>query len=919
MRIWIEPAFSYCVFSGDDDAALSLADAGQVEYVLVRDGLGSERATRRKLRVRAVDGRERESLCSRVIATVEFAACAWQPDIHMNCIAIMALFLESLPRPIHRDEPVTHPVQYTSDGEHTYAHVAVSSGVDNGARLIFQWDGLGEWRYHDANIMPFPPDSRPTLQIDASSSPLGYVQKAVPSTYPEPQSYGHLDGEHAYEDDDDDDYWNSYGSHEDVIPDGNSQSLSGRDTGGGTEDAYWAQYSSVHGTADSTQPSPLPQPHRKSQAVYTDSSMKGQSPRPLPVHIRSAFGSRDDALPIPLSAIPRPNLHSKWDPASPGVLADLLSKISPRPTGSFSSEIASPTVGGSNGSNDSDTPGPVSGLQEAGSLRVQRPSALKLDDTSAGQLASTEAGVEGLWKLWKAGRRRRGGIASSREEDGEVTAARNADLEARVEELEREVSVWKAAFKNSDEEKKALSKNVLKLERNIGALREDNPLILCLIDGDGNIFSQDLITLGQVGGRQAAMLLTKGLTDHLASIDPSDAATPGRGQVWLTIYCNKSGLLETLLGNNVCTTEQFDAFVIGFNQASPLFAIVDVGSGKEAADSKIKECLRVFTRFPQTSRVFFGGGHDNGYTSTLNYLQNEGLLDKVILLRGYKDLAHELKSLELPHLEIEGVFMTKKMHSNPFKKNKDASQAIPIVQPQDFEKFRSKPAVPAMNQSAPSPVRRPRRLDPDQLDFEEECRQQREKNLAQLKAMGLGGALLPPKKKSGKPRAPKKRKAAVIEAESETGDAEPPLKKVPRTEGTDGGDENPGLRRSGRNRGRTVDYKDEANISNGRLPRLASVQAGIKTMDTEPRSINKRIHDPKTFGAIPGISVGTWWQTRIVPFSSPFVAGISGGPQGAYSVALSGGYEDDIDLGNAFTYTGAGGRDLKGTKAQPKN
>jgi hypothetical protein len=35
----------------------------------------------------------------------------------------------------------------------------------------------------------------------------------------------------------------------------------------------------------------------------------------------------------------------------------------------------------------------------------------------------------------------------------------------------------------------------------------------------------------------------------------------------------------------------------------------------------------------------------------------------------------------------------------------------------------------------------------------------------------------------------------------------------------------------------------------------------------------------------------------------PWVAGISGGPDGAYSVALSGGYDDDVDEGYAFTYT----------------
>ena len=50
----------------------------------------------------------------------------------------------------------------------------------------------------------------------------------------------------------------------------------------------------------------------------------------------------------------------------------------------------------------------------------------------------------------------------------------------------------------------------------------------------------------------------------------------------------------------------------------------------------------------------------------------------------------------------------------------------------------------------------------------------------------------------------------------------------------------------------------------------------------------------------------------------PTVAGIHGGPDGAYSIALSGGYDDNLDLGDGFTYTGEGGRDLKGTRTNPK-
>ena len=40
-----------------------------------------------------------------------------------------------------------------------------------------------------------------------------------------------------------------------------------------------------------------------------------------------------------------------------------------------------------------------------------------------------------------------------------------------MEELERELSVWKDAFKTADADRKVLNRAVLKLERNIGALK----------------------------------------------------------------------------------------------------------------------------------------------------------------------------------------------------------------------------------------------------------------------------------------------------------------------------------------------------------------------------------------------------------------------------------------------------------------
>ena len=47
----------------------------------------------------------------------------------------------------------------------------------------------------------------------------------------------------------------------------------------------------------------------------------------------------------------------------------------------------------------------------------------------------------------------------------------------------------------------------------------------------------------------------------------------------------------------------------------------------------------------------------------------------------------------------------------------------------------------------------------------------------------------------------------------------------------------------------------------------------------------------------------------------PPVAGIAGrAEEGCQSIVLAGGYEDDEDNGDFFTYTGSGGRDLSGNK-----
>jgi hypothetical protein len=56
----------------------------------------------------------------------------------------------------------------------------------------------------------------------------------------------------------------------------------------------------------------------------------------------------------------------------------------------------------------------------------------------------------------------------------------------------------------------------------------------------------------------------------------------------VSIYFNKTHLVDALVGHEVCTQEQFEAFLVGFSQASPRFLTIDAGYGKEATDAKIR-------------------------------------------------------------------------------------------------------------------------------------------------------------------------------------------------------------------------------------------------------------------------------------------------------------------------------------------
>ncbi|EIW79219.1 hypothetical protein CONPUDRAFT_138372 [Coniophora puteana RWD-64-598 SS2] len=253
---------------------------------------------------------------------------------------------------------------------------------------------------------------------------------------------------------------------------------------------------------------------------------------------------------------------------------------------------------------------------------------------------------------------------------------RNAELEARVADLEVELSVWKQAHSNTLEDasrdSKTMKARLATLNGQVASMEtfmNQNQLVLCVIDGDACVFDEALLQQGLEGGRLAAQRLTKAVADFLTL---EEECVLGRLSFWVSVYFNRSALVNSLARTSTCSVEQFNAFLMGFGQASPRFLLVDTGYGKEGTYAKIAEYLQTYIRFPQTQRVFFAGGRSSAHESTLMALNKDKLLGKLVLMEERPSMMLPLSPVSLvdeaflpplPRLRLDGLFMRDELNA----------------------------------------------------------------------------------------------------------------------------------------------------------------------------------------------------------------------------------------------------------------
>ncbi|WVQ93578.1 hypothetical protein IAU59_000653 [Kwoniella sp. CBS 9459] len=254
--------------------------------------------------------------------------------------------------------------------------------------------------------------------------------------------------------------------------------------------------------------------------------------------------------------------------------------------------------------------------------------------------------------------------------------AQNGDLD----KARKETEMWKREWSEAQNEIKRLQGAMIKPK--IGPT-----FAAVLIDGDGLIFQESLISQGFSGGQKAAHALLTALPTLAASSASSPllevkvessgavstngetsgtAETKELGSVVVQVFLNKAGLGAALTKTGlVSSLHKYEAFWQGFSSSHELFTVCDVGVGKEATDAKIREYLKLYTRNAQCEMIVLGASHDNGYANVLSSLQTESRLSKLLLLKGYKDLAGQLKQYSSRVVSIPDLFRTTKIPPIP--------------------------------------------------------------------------------------------------------------------------------------------------------------------------------------------------------------------------------------------------------------
>ncbi|KAI1448757.1 hypothetical protein F5Y02DRAFT_280433 [Annulohypoxylon stygium] len=193
---------------------------------------------------------------------------------------------------------------------------------------------------------------------------------------------------------------------------------------------------------------------------------------------------------------------------------------------------------------------------------------------------------------------------------------------------------------------------------------EIKPFVFAIIDGDGACFREDWIIKGAEGGAIAAEQLRLDIKQHLKDIYPD--VNIDLWNIIVQIDLNIDGLSKKLekIGF-VKTSKDLPDFTCGFSRAQGLFSIIDVGWGKEQADFKVRETLRLMIHNLQCKHIIFGPCHDKGYIVELRPHQLDTSISTKLSLLETTVAPRDFQELRLRRVKFPNVFRSEPLPNRP--------------------------------------------------------------------------------------------------------------------------------------------------------------------------------------------------------------------------------------------------------------
>ncbi|KAF2817008.1 uncharacterized protein BDZ99DRAFT_470076 [Mytilinidion resinicola] len=230
---------------------------------------------------------------------------------------------------------------------------------------------------------------------------------------------------------------------------------------------------------------------------------------------------------------------------------------------------------------------------------------------------------------------------------------------------------------------------------------DSSPFVLVLIDGDGVIFQDMLLSAAREGGSDAAHRLNTAIRSHILSMYEN----AGQWAIMVQIFANFDGLSHKLASLNIIKhPSELNAFAQSFNLNQPLFSFLDVGRGKERADHKIKETLRVFIANPSCKHILFAGCHDYGYLPNLEpYKHDQAMASRITLVESTQ--AQSIFSgLNMKMIRFDDIFRSTPLPERPFMPMQPLISSLPPSQPSPVATAPAPPPVRAPVIAQPQPV-----------------------------------------------------------------------------------------------------------------------------------------------------------------------------------------------------------------------